>query len=326
MRRSVFKQLVLTGSLLVGAALVTFPAIAQEFPKKQPVKIVVAFNAGGLTDVLARITAENLQRRLGQAVVVENRPGASGAIGADYVAKSPPDGYTLYLSAPEVAVLPAVRSNLQFKSDDFTYLIRGFITPPLIVISPKLPVSSPAELIAYMKANPNKVRYGTPGVGHLNHLGTAMFEAAAGVKGVHIPYTGAAPIYTDLVAGNVDLYMGATQPVPDAIKVLGPVGTSRHPAYPNLPTLAEIGVKNASHDAWFGFVAPPNLPKPIADRLIAELSAVFKDPEAIAKYQSATKIVPDVDPLTGDAFKKQVLEENKAWKAVVEREKIVVQQ
>jgi len=326
MRRLVLKELALVGVLLTGTTLIAFPSVAQEFPKKQPVKIVVAFNPGGLTDVLARITAEFLQRRLGQAVVVENRAGASGAIGADYVSKAPADGYTLYLSAPEVGVLPAVRTNLTFKSDDFTYLIRAFVTPPLIVAGPKLPVTSPAELVTYMKANPGRVRYGTPGVGHLNHLGTAMFEAAAGVKGVHIPYTGAAPIYTDLVAGNVDLYIGATPPFPDAIKVLGPAGTKRHPAYPNLPTLDEIGVKNASHDAWFGFLAPAKLPKPIADRLIAELGAVFKDPEAIAKYQGASKIVPEADPLTGDAFKKQVLEENKNWKAVADREKIVVQQ
>lgn len=314
------------GAIAATTALAALPASAQEYPKKQPVKIVVAFNAGGLTDVLARVTAEFLQRRLGQAVVVENRAGASGAIGADYVAKSPADGYTLYMSAPEVGVLPAVRTNLQFKSDDFTYLIRPFVTPPLILATSKLPVSSPAELVAYMKANPGKVRYGTPGVGHLNHLGTAMFEAAAGVKGVHIPYTGAAPIYTDLLAGNVDLYMGGTPPFPEAIKVLGPVGTKRHPAYPSLATLEEVGIKNASYDAWFGIVAPPNLPKPVADRLIADLSAVFKDPEAIAKFQSASKIVPETNPLTGDAFKKQVLEENKAWKAVAEREKIVVQQ
>lgn len=314
------------GALAIGATLAAFPTMAQEFPKKQPIKIIVGFNAGGLTDVLARITAEFLQRRLGQAVVVENRPGASAAIAVDFVAKSPPDGYTLYMSAPELAVLTAVRRNLDFKSEDFTYLIRPFVTPPLILATAKLPVSSPTELIAYMKANPGRVRYGTPGVGHLNHLGTALFEGAAGVKGVHIPYTGAAPIYTDLAGGNVDIYIGGTPPFPETIKVLGPVGSTRHPGYPNLQTLEELGLKNASHDAWFGLVAPPNLPKPIADRLIAELGALYKDPEAIAKFQSASKIVPEKNPLTGEAFKMQVLGENKAWKTVVDREKIVVQQ
>ena len=321
-----FKKLTVVGALLLSATLGALPAMAQEYPKKQPIKIIVAFNAGGLTDVLARITAEFLQRRMGQAVIVENRAGASGAIGADYTAKAAPDGYTIYLSAPEIAVLPATRTNLPFKSEDFTYLIRPFTTMPLIVVGPKFPASSTAELIAYMKTNPGKVRYGTPGVGHLNHLGTAIFESAVGVKGAHIPYTGIAPIYQDLLAGNIEFTTGATPPFPDALKVLGPAGTMRHPLYPNLPTLAEQGYKNASHDVWFGFVAPPHLPKPITDRLITELGALFKDPEAIAKFQSAGKITPEANPLIGDAFGKQVLDENKNWKIVVEREKIVVQQ
>jgi len=320
-----FKILTLISALWIGATQGA-PAMAQEYPKKQPVKIVVAANAGGLTDVLGRITAEFLQRRLGQAVVVENRPGASSAIGADYVAKSPPDGYTLYLAGAELAVIPALRNNLPYKFEDFTYLTRFWTTIPLMVVGPKSTFSSPAELIAYMKANPRKLRYGTPGVGSLNHIGTAMFEGSTGVKGVHVPYTGIAPIYTDLLAGNIDFAMGATPPFPDALKVLGPAGTKRHAAYPNLPTLEEAGYKNASHDAWFGVVAPPNLPKPIAERLIADLSAVFKDPEAIAKYQSATKSVPDANPLIGEDFKKRALEENKNWKAVADREKIVVQQ
>jgi tripartite-type tricarboxylate transporter receptor subunit TctC len=320
------KLLTLAGALVLGALTFAAPASAQEFPKKQPVKIIVAFNPGGLTDVLARITAEALQKRMGQAVVVENRVGASGAIAADYVAKSPADGYTIYLAAPEVATLPASRTNLPFKSEDFTFLIRPFTTIPLIVVGPTVPVSTTAELIAYMKANPGKLRYGTPGVGHLTHLGTAMFTAAAGVKGVHVPYTGIAPIYTDLLAGTIDFTVGATPPFPDALKVLGPAGTKRHAVYTQLPTLDELGYKNSGHDVWFGFVAPPNLPKPIADRLIAELSAIYKDPDAIARFQTAGKISPETSPLTGDDFKKRVLEENANWKVVVEREKIVVQQ
>jgi tripartite-type tricarboxylate transporter receptor subunit TctC len=179
-----------------------------------------------------------------------------------------------------------------------------------------------------MKANPGKVRYGTPGVGSLNHVGTAMFEASTGVKGVHIPYPGIAPIYTDLLSGNLDMAMGATPPFSEELRVLGPSGTRRHtaPEYSSMPTLAEQGYQNASHDAWFGFVAPPNLPKPIADKLIAELNTVFKDPEAIAKYKNAIKDVPDANPLVGEDFKKFALEHNKNWKAVADREKIVVQQ
>jgi len=258
---------------------------------------------------------------------VENRTGASGAIGADYVAQSPADGYTLFLAGAELAVLPAVRSNLPYKFDEFTFLIRGFTLQPLVMIGPKVPVTSPEELVASMKANPRKLRYGTTGVGAIVHLGTAMFEGAAGVKGVHVPYPGIAPAYQDLLAGNIDFIVGGSVPFPEGgIKVVGTNGTKRSPVYPNLPTLEESGIKNASWDAWFGVIAPPNLPKPIADRLIAEIGAVFKDPEAIAKYQAATKSVPETHPLIGDEFKKQVIEENKRWKAVADREKIVVQQ
>jgi tripartite-type tricarboxylate transporter receptor subunit TctC len=312
--------------LSLACALLTaaLPAAAQEYPKKQPIKIVVAANAGGVTDILARVTAEFLGRRMGQTVIVENKAGAASAIGADYVARSPADGYTLYMAGAELAVLPAVRNNLPYKFDEFTYLVRFWTTIPMMVVPPNAPYSTPQELIAYMKANPGKVRWGAPGVGSLNHVGTAMFESSVGVKGEMIPYTGIAPIYTDLVAGNVDMAMGAVPPFPEALKVLGPSGTRRHVLYPNLPTLAELGYKDASHDAWFGLLAPPNVPKPIADRLIAEINAVLKDPEAIAKYKNVAKDVPDASPLVGADFKKRVLEENARWKVIAAREKISI--
>lgn len=320
------RVLTLVGALVFGAMQAAAPAMAQEFPTKQPIKIVVAANAGGLTDALARVTAEFLQRRIKQAVVVENRPGAGSVIGADFTAKSAPDGYTIYLAGPEMPVIPAVRSNLPYKFDDFTYLVRPFSVPALVMVSPKLPVSTIPELVAHMKANPGKLRYGSTGVGAIVHMGTVMFESAAGVKGAHVPYTGIAPAYVDLLAGNIDLTVGGSVPFLEGIKVIGSSGTKRHPVYPNLPSLSEVGLGSAAWDVWFGFVAPPNTPQPIAERLITELNAVLKDPEAIAKYNTAAKLPPDANPLVGDAFKKQVLNEHKNWKAVVEREKIVIQQ
>ena len=321
-----FNAIRLFGISLLAIAVAAAPAVAQEFPTKQPIKIVVAANAGGLTDALARVTAEFLQRRIKQAVVVENRPGAGSVIGADFTAKSAPDGYTIYLAGPELPVIPAVRSNLPYKFDDFTYLVRPFSVPALVLVSPKLPISTIPELVAYMKANPGKARYGSTGVGAIVHMGTVMFESAAGVKGAHVPYTGIAPVYTDLLAGNIDFTVGGSVPFLEGNKVIGSSGTKRHPVYPNLPSFSEVGLGSAAWDVWFGFVAAPNTPKPIADRLTAELIAVLKDPEAIAKYNSAAKLPPDANPLVGDAFKKQVLDEYKNWKAVVEREKIVVQQ
>jgi tripartite-type tricarboxylate transporter receptor subunit TctC len=314
-----FKSLTLFCSLLIGA----LPASAQEFPKKQPVKIIVAVNPGGATDTVARITAEFLQRRLGQTVIVENKPGASGTIGADHVAKAAADGYTVLLAGSEFAAVPAVRK-VPYKIEDLTYLTRGFVVSPLMYGSPHFPVSSLQELVTYMKANPGKVRYGSTGIGAIVHMGIAMFEGAAGVKGLHVPYTGIGPVFNDLLAGHIDISEGAP-PFPEGVKVLGSIGSKRNPAFPNLPTLDEVGVKNAGWDQWFGFLAPPNMPKPLADRLITELNAVFKDPQAIAKYQTSTKFAPDPEPLTGEAFRKQVQEENKKWKTVVERENITVQ-
>jgi tripartite-type tricarboxylate transporter receptor subunit TctC len=311
------------GAVVIAAAQACAPAVAQEFPKKQPVKIVVAANAGGGTDVMARITAEFLQRRWNQTVIVENKPGASGTIGADLVAKSPADGYTLFLTASEFPAVPAVRA-VPYKFDEMTFLIRGFVVPPLMFASPKFPISSLQDLIAHMKANPEKVRYGSTGIGAIVHMGFAMIEGSAGVKGLHVPYQGVAPIFNDLLAGAIDITQAAP-PFPDGLKVLGSVGSKRNPAYPDLPTLEDVGVKNASWDLWFGFIAPPNLPKALAEQLTADLGAVLKDPQAIAKYRSSLKYEPDPAALTGDAFKRQVVQENKQWKAVVERHKIVVQ-
>jgi tripartite-type tricarboxylate transporter receptor subunit TctC len=311
------------GALAAVAVLSATAAWSQEFPTRQPIKIVVAANAGGGTDVLARITAEYLQRRLGQAVIVENKPGASSTIGADYVAKSAPDGYTLYFTASEVSVIPAVRANLPYKFDEFTYLIRVFQMPPLLLGSPKFPISNVPDLVAYMKANPGKVRYGSTGVGAIVHLGLAMFEGAAGAKGTHVPYSGIAPVYTDMLGGSIEI-TEAAPPFADGLKVLGTVGSKRNPAFPDVPTLEESGLKNGTWDLWFGVLAPPNLPRPIGDRLIAEISAILKDPDAIARYTAAAKVPPETNPVTGDAFKKLVVEENKNWKAIAEREKIVL--
>jgi tripartite-type tricarboxylate transporter receptor subunit TctC len=309
----------------VGALLITVSSgMAQEFPKKQPIKIVVAANPGAGTDVMARITAEFLQRRLGQAVVVENRPGASTVIAVDYVSKAAPDGYTLLFTSSDFPLVPAVRENLPYKYDQFTYLIRPFNISTLTVVNPGSPFTTIQDMVAFMKANPGKLRYGSTGVGAVVHLGIAMLESTAGAKGTHIPYTGSAPIFQDMLAGNVEMTQSGL-PFPDSLKVLAANGAERHPAFPNVPTLKEAGLEGATWNLWWGFVAPPKLPKAIGDKLTEELAAVYKDPEAIAKFVAATKNTPVPDPLIGEAFKQHSLVENKNWKALVEREKIAVQ-
>jgi tripartite-type tricarboxylate transporter receptor subunit TctC len=321
-----FKGLAALGALAITAFMPTHAALAQDFPMREPVKIVVPVPAGGLTDAIARIAAEHLQKRLGQAVVVENRQGAGSTIGTDYVAKAAADGYTILFAGAEQAVAPAVRPDLPYKYEDMTFLLRPYTIQPLVLASPAFAPSTMPEILDYMKANPERLRYGTTGVGAIVHMGSAMLEGSAGVKGVHVPYNGIAPVYTDLLAGNIDVTFGGTVPFLDGLKVVASVGSKRHPGYPDLPTLEESGIPGASWDVWFGFLAPPELPEPIAARLTAELEAVFKDPAAIEQFVAATKSQPDAEPLKGADFKAQALAEVEAWRAIAERENIVVQQ
>jgi tripartite-type tricarboxylate transporter receptor subunit TctC len=310
----------LAGLSMLAAA----PAMAQEWPKAKPIRLVLPVNAGGTTDALARITADFLQKRIGQAVVVENRPGASATIAADYVYKSPPDGYTLEFSANELETVGALRKNLPFQIDKFTYIIRMFESQPLLVGSPTLQAKTTQELVAMMKASPGRVRYGTAGVGGVIHLSIVQLERSAGVKGQHITHTGVAPVYQDMLGGNIEFTM-TSPPVPDGFKVLGTFGSVRNPLFPDAPTMKESGYDNAVLDVWFGLYGPPGMPKPIVDRLITEVQAILKDPEAIAKYRNA-KSVPSANPLTGEAFRASVVDGIKHWTTVVEREKISIPQ
>lgn len=324
MKRSFLRSLITLSVMALGGVLVSAPALAQDFPTKQPIKIVVPYPPGGSTDVLARITGEYLQRRLNQTVIVDNRIGATGSIGANSVAKAPADGYTLmFIPGGDVTAAPAVRTNLPYKYDDFTFLVQAFVATPVLIANPKLPINTFQELAAYMKANPGKLSVGTPGIGHIVHLSSLLLGGAVGSTTLTVPFPGSAPIYTAMMGGNVDVTM-ATPPFLDGLKVIGSVGTQRSPNYPDKPTLEEAGIKGATWDLWFGFVAPPNLPKPIADRLTSELVAIMKDPEAVARFKAAMS-APPAQLLTGDAFKKRVTEEYNSWRGVVVREKITVE-
>lgn len=315
-----FKSIALTISLL--AAL---PAVAQEFPGSQPIKIVVPFNPGGTTDLLGRTLAEFLQKHMNHTVIVENKPGAATAIGTNLVATAAPDGHTLLLAAADIAVLPAVRKSIPYDIDKLTYVNRFFIGAPVIVAGPNTGINTIQELIAKIKENPGKIKNATNGVGALNHLGVLKFDTAIGGKELHVPYGGQGPATTDTLAGVVDVLNGASVPLADGLKVLAPVGSIRHPSYPDLPTLGELGYKDGEWNAWFGLVAPPNLPKSILDKLNTEINLVLKDQAFRDKITMAAKIAPVTEPLMGEDFHKLVMEEFHAWQKIAEREKIVVQ-
>lgn len=314
-----FTQAVICGSMALFAAS---SYAADNYPNK-PVTIVVPTAVGGGSDVIARIFADYLHRRLGQPVIVENRPGASGAIGTSQVSRAPADGYTLLFNGSEFGALPAVRDDLNYDFREFTYLARAFTIQPLLLGGAKLPASTVPELVEHMKKNPGKVTYGSTGVGGVIHLAMALFEHGADVEGLHVPFVGQSPNLAALQGGYVDISQGVI-PLPSGLNVLASVGSRRNAAFPELPTLGELGFKDATWDIWYGFLAPPNVPADISEKLSKEIAAILKDPEAIKKFSDALGgAQPDV--LIGEDFKAAVFNEYSKWKELAEKYDISIE-
>ena len=305
------------------------PASAQDFPNK-PIRIIVPFAPGAGNDLLGRLFAEHLTPRLKQPVFVENKPGAGSQIGIDLVAKSPPDGYNLVWAASDgISILPAVKPQMPYKvPDDFTFVSRIVVLPFALVVKNDLPVKSVAELIAYAKANPGKLRYGTSGVGGAPHMGTVMMESRAGIKMTHVPYRGVAPAVNDLLGGHIDVAF-VTPPTIRAhaeagkVRVIATTGNERHSLFPNLPTLKEAGLPDLSVIVWYGILAPAKTPEPVVARLRKEIQSVIDDPAISERLKS---LGYQISPMTGDAFQKYVMKDLSDWKAVAKSENIVVEE
>jgi tripartite-type tricarboxylate transporter receptor subunit TctC len=317
-------------ALLIASALIASlgGALAQEYPSK-PLRIIVPFAPGAGNDLLGRLTAENLTPRLGQAVVVENRPGAGSLIGVDLVAKSPPDGYTLLWAASDgLSILPAVKPKMPYTvPNDFSFISRIVELPFAVVVSNKLPVNSMAELIAHAKANPGKLRYGTSGVGGGPHMGSILIEKANGIQMSHAAYRGVGPAVNDLLGGHIDLAL-VTPPTikPHAeagkVKVIATTGTVRHALFPDAPTLIELGMKDVTVVIWYGILAPAGMPASVLARLRNEIDAVIKDPAVNARLNS---LGYQISPLPGDEFKDFVVKDMEKWKGVATSANIVLE-
>ena len=312
---------------VLGVALAA-PARAQDYPNR-PIRLIVGYVPGGASDISARLLAEILGTRLGQSVIVENKPGAASVIGIDFVAKSAADGYTLlHTNSDGIAIIPALKSNLPFSvPKDFTFITRIVQLPLAVAVRASLPVNSIAELVAHAKANPGKLRYGTSGVGSGPHLATLLFEKQAGIKMVHVPYKGSGAAINDLVGGHIDLSFPAVQPIaPYAetgkVKLLAVTGDARDPLVPNTPTMKESGLPGATVVIWFGLLGPAGMPANVVDRLRRESVAALNSPEAKKKFKAAGF---ETDPLAGDDFEKFVMTEYRTMKAIAEAEKIVVE-
>ncbi len=291
----------------------------QPYPSK-PVRVVVAFTAGGTTDILAREVAQQIGQTLGQSVVVENRPGAGGNIGTDFVGRSDPDGYTLLAtSVGPVAINPTLYRKLKVNPQtELTPVAPIADVPNVLVVNPSLPVKNVQDLIAYAKAHPNTLNFGSTGVGTAAHLSGVLFNERTGVRTTHVPYKGADAL-NDLLAGRVQ-FMFAT--IPSVIsqirggnlRVLAVTSRKRSAALPDAPTMAQAGVPNLVTGAWFGLFAPKGTPREIVATLNKAVGAALAKPEVRAKLSQQGAEAMQLAP---EAFGKFVVAEYQTWKPVV---------
>ncbi|PZQ78107.1 MAG: hypothetical protein DI563_01390 [Variovorax paradoxus] len=265
-------------------------ASAQTYPTK-PVRLVVPYPPGGIGDTLARELGTHLGARLGQPVIVDNRPGASQMIGAETVAKSPPDGYTLFLGSLSSLVLNMYsHKSMAYDSfNDFAPVSMFFSTPLYLVVNPALPVKDVQEFVAYAKANPGKVSFGSIGTGSSLHLSGEIFKAAAGVDLLHVPYKGSVPAVTDLIGGQIQaLFDAGTSSLPQVrggkLRVLGVTSAKRASGTPDIPAIAET-VPGYDASFWFAIFAPTGTPKPIVHRLSSEINDILKQPALRDRYK-----------------------------------------
>ena len=265
-------------------------ALAQSYPSK-PVRMIIPFSAGGAADVPGRIVMQKLGEALHQQVIVDNRPGAGSTIGADVASKSAPDGYTLFMISNTHFVSAALHKKLPYDSlSDFTPVTQITSAPNVLVVHPSLPAKSIKELIALAKARPGQIDYASSGNGSTQHLTGALFASMAGINITHIPYRGSGPVTADLLGGQVMLaFPGIAGMLPHIksgkLRPLGVTGSKRSPELPNVPTVAEAGVKGYEMVAWFGVAGPKNLPRDIQMKLHGDLLRVLKTPEMASSLQ-----------------------------------------
>ena len=267
---------------MVCALLIASGACAQSFPAK-PVRMIVPFPPGGGADALARLIGPNLTELWKQQVIVENKPGASGHIGADFVAQSPPDGYTLLMSS--------TASLTEKNVDQFAPVSLVSASPYVVTVNPNVPAGSIRELIALAKANPGRLSFASSGTGAASHLSAELFKSMAQIDLLHVPYKGTGQALTDLLAGQVDLLFAPSQTVishvkAGKLKALAVTGSKRSETLPDLPTVAEAGLPGYQAVGWFGLLAPAATPKPVVDRLSADVNRVLADSDVRAKMQA----------------------------------------
>jgi len=285
----------------------------------------VPYPPGGSTDPVARLLATDIAPRIGQPIVVDNRPGAAGSIGTEAVARAAPDGYTILLHTSVIATDPTLKKNAAYDvKRDLAPITLAVTGPYLVVVNPALPVKNIAELIAYAKANPGKLFYGSAGQGSSGHLIGELFKAAAGIDMTHVPYKGGGPSITGLMGNEVQLLfdtLGGSRSLAESgkLRALAVTSPARSPVMPTVPTVSESGLKDFEAVYWLGIFAPARTPQPIVDKLYSQLKASLDDPAIKAKLLEQGNVAQALPPAE---FAKVLDADIQRYKTVIETAKI----
>jgi len=314
--------------LLLAAVVLAASAVAQPYPS-QPIHFVVPFTPGTGMDIIARQVGPKLTERLGQPVVVENRPGASGNIGAEVVARAAPDGYTIMVGANTLVIAAQVYPRVPFDPlTDFSPITLAGSTTLVLVANPAAGIDSVAGLIARAKAQPGKLAYGSPGIATPHHMAMELFKDLTGTDMLHIPYKGSAGAVTDLVAGQINLmFLPIHQVLPyvqaGRVKLLAVAGARRHASAPDLPTLAELGIRGAeAADIWYAFYAPKGVPAPIVTKLSGELRSILAQADVKAAVE---KNGVDVQTSTPEELLALMQRDYTRWGEIIRKNHITAQ-
>jgi tripartite-type tricarboxylate transporter receptor subunit TctC len=309
------------------AAIAASLASAQGTFPTRTVRFIVPFPGGGINDVLARIVGEKLQSKWGQPIVIKNKTGAGGNIGAELAYQSEGDGYTLLLSPPgPLAVNQSLYKQLSYKPQDFVPITLVGSVPNVVIVRKELPVNSLKELIDYVKANPGKVTFGSQGNGATPHLTGMMFQGMTDTRMVHVPYRGENLVLNDMIGGHVDVFFGnlaaGGPPFRDGrVKILALADTHRSPMLPEIPTTAEAGLPGLVSTGWFALAAPPKTPPPLASEIAKAAVETIKMPDVQAKFRAASVEPVGNSPAEMAAF---VAEESRRWSDIIKKNNIVV--
>ncbi len=315
-------SLVLSATLLFAAAI--SPSVAAAYPDK-PVKMLIGYGPGSSTDLVGRIIAQGLAELWKQPVVVDNRPGAAGNIAADSVSKSPADGYTLLFAQNGLAISVAARTNLPFDGQKDLLAVAGVAaTPHILVVNPNSPVKSVAELIALAKAQPNKLNFGSSGIGNSDHMAGELFKVLVGIEALHIPYKSGALVATDVLSGQLDFYF-AGMPVGlplykgGRLRAVAVTSATRYAGAAELPTMKEAGIPDYEMTLWQGVFLPSGINKEVADFIGASVLKLLDDP---VMRERLTKAGTHITPMNRSRFTELYLGDIARWKIIIPAAKI----